>query len=315
MNYIDIYKLLAQIHNTIEDSILNYIKPNISIYQLCVFIEEEISKYMNPLIFESKGIAFPVGININHCAAHYSPLDVSEDILISIDDVVKIDFGLQINGYILDAAFTVCFKDDYRELLDTTRRACMEAAKMLYPNTRLSSISKKIESIASRHFGILKDLCGHQIMPYKIHNGKVIPNVVIRYNEICKEGEIYTIEPYLTTNRNSNKITYDTKNVSHYMFNYHEKEFSTFNKLLHLMPSISKYNTLAFNKRWIDENEKKYLETLVKKGVYKEYPPIYLEDTRAKIAQFETTVLITNTEPIILKKYDNIHKYIIKVKE
>ena len=51
------------------------------------------------------GIGFPVGISVNECAAHYHPDSIDVGIL-SFSDVVKIDFGTEINGWIIDSAFT-----------------------------------------------------------------------------------------------------------------------------------------------------------------------------------------------------------------
>ena len=41
----------------------------------------------------------------------------------------------------------------------------------------------------------VNDLCGHQIKQYKIHAGKVIPNIYVKeYNERVKEDEFYAVE-------------------------------------------------------------------------------------------------------------------------
>ena len=314
MDTINIYKLLADIHNQIEDSILCFIKPSIKLYDLRLFIEEQIGLKINQLDFTEKGIAFPVGININHCAAHDSPIEKSDTRKITKDDVIKIDYGIHINGLILDAAFTVCFKDDYRDLLETTRKACMESAKLFYPNTPISNISKKIQSIVSNKYSTLTNLCGHQIQPYKIHSGKVIPNIIIPYPEKILEGEIYTVEPYLSTSKTNKGETFESNskdNISHYMFNYHEKDYEKHLNFLKLIPTINHHKTLAFHRSWLNEKDSKYLNGLIQKGLYKEYPPIFDKDELAKVAQFETTILVTNKEPIILKNYDNVDKYIL----
>lgn len=309
MEIISIYKLLAKIHDDIENSILCFIKPLIKTYDLCLFIENQIDEQTKSLPYDHKGIAFPVGINMNHCAAHHSPIDSNDTQIITIDDVIKIDYGIHINGYILDAAFTVCFKEDYRDLLETTSKACMEAAKLFYPNTKISNISKKIQSIINNKYNIVKDLCGHQIKPYLIHSGKVIPNILITYEQKILEGEVYTVEPYLST---GSGITKETTDISHYMFNYYEKQFKDY-PVIDLIPSLKQRKTLAFHKRWLNEKDKTYLDGLVNKKIYKQYPPIYDLNETSKIAQFETTIIVTKDKPIILKNYNNIDKYIIKL--
>lgn len=309
MNYIEIYKELAEIHNEIEASILKKIQIGLKVSELCFFIENEISNRNSLGI----SIAFPVGININNCVAHYSILDLSETREFQDDDVVKIDFGIHKEGYILDAAFTVCFKEDYRDLLENSRKACMEGARMIRVGMNISNISKKIvSSIDTKKYSIIRELCGHQIKPYKIHSGKIIPNIVLDdYNKTILNNEIYTVEPYVSTSKKGD-IYYDKRECSHYMFNYHEKDMEKFSNLLKLITDLFSYKTLAFNKRWLCDNSKKYLETLVQKDIYKEYPAIYDKEPKAKIAQFETTILVISDCPIILKNYTNVDKYIIK---
>lgn len=43
------------------------------------------------------GLAFPTGVSLNHCAAHFSP-NSGDTTVLQYDDVIKIDFGTHING-------------------------------------------------------------------------------------------------------------------------------------------------------------------------------------------------------------------------
>jgi methionyl aminopeptidase len=311
---INIYTILGSLHDTIENDILKFIRPNVLVSDLCLFIEDRISKETNALSYAEKGIAFPVGININHCAAHYSTRSSSITTVIQLEDVVKIDYGMHINGYILDAAFTVAFLEKHRDLLEASRKACMEGALSFRNNKLLIDVTKKIQEAVPSNFGVIRDLCGHQIKPYMIHAGKVVPNVIIEYNMRANAGEIYTVEPFISTTKEPK--TYDDETIdqqSHYMFNYHNNIFESANSFLKLLPTLNSFKTLAFNYRWLPEKEQSYIERFKQKGLYTAYPPIYEYNKDAKIAQFETTLLVTNNEPILFKKYDSIDKYIITV--
>ena len=44
-----------------------------------------------------RGIGFPTGCSLNHCAAHYTP-NPGDNTVLTKDDVMKVDFGVQING-------------------------------------------------------------------------------------------------------------------------------------------------------------------------------------------------------------------------
>lgn len=301
MNYtIEIYTSLAKRHDEVENYILKTIHPGMKPYDLCISIENQLGK----------DIAFPVGINIDHCAAHYSPMNSSETTVFTKENVVKIDYGIQTDGYILDAAFTVAFDEKHRDLLEASRKACMNGANYFRHNRPLIDITKEIQRQVPEQFGLIKDLCGHQIKPYKIHGGKVVPNVVIPYKEKALEGEIYTVEPFVSTTKNPEVYnSTDPLEHSHYMFNYFQHSFSSSSSFLQLLPELYRYQTLAFHKRWLPEKEQSYLPKLLGKQLYQSYPPIY-ERSLSLISQFETTLIVKKENPILFKRYDCIDRYI-----
>merc|ERR1711953_1085929 len=53
-----------------------------------------------------KGIAFPTCISTNHCICHFSPLKSEPDVTLSNGDLVKIDLGAHIDGFIAVVAHT-----------------------------------------------------------------------------------------------------------------------------------------------------------------------------------------------------------------
>ena len=52
-----------------------------------------------------RGIGFPTGCSLNHVAAHYTP-NCGDETVLGEDDVMKVDFGTQIDGRIIDCAWT-----------------------------------------------------------------------------------------------------------------------------------------------------------------------------------------------------------------
>ena len=71
------------------------------------------------------GLAFPVNIALNTLAAHYSPRH-DDPLLFKKGDVVKLDVGAHINGYIADTAMTVELET---HVYDTMIRASSDALK------------------------------------------------------------------------------------------------------------------------------------------------------------------------------------------
>lgn len=73
-------------------------------------------------------IAFPTGCSLNHVAAHYTP-NSGDLTQIGQDDVCKIDFGCQVNGRIIDCAFTVAFNPKFGRLLEAVKASTNEGIK------------------------------------------------------------------------------------------------------------------------------------------------------------------------------------------
>ena len=97
----------------------SFIKPGIKLTDMC----EQLEDCNRRLIKENGlqcGIGFPTGCSINHVAAHYTP-NVGDNTVLQQGDVMKIDFGTQIDGRIIDCAFTVAFEPKFDPLLEAVR--------------------------------------------------------------------------------------------------------------------------------------------------------------------------------------------------
>ena len=67
---------------------------------ICFFFSETLEGIARKLIKEQgleAGLAFPTGVSLNHCAAHYTP-NAGDPTVLQYDDVMKVDFGTHING-------------------------------------------------------------------------------------------------------------------------------------------------------------------------------------------------------------------------
>ena len=81
-----------------------------SISELCAFgdslIEAEAKKVFTKDKKMEKGVAFPTCLSVNNVVGHYSPLK-SEDAQLKAGDLVKIDLGCHIDGFVGLVAHTV----------------------------------------------------------------------------------------------------------------------------------------------------------------------------------------------------------------
>ena len=89
------------------------------------------------------GIAFPTGCSLNFIAAHYSP-NSGDNTILEYDDVCKIDFGTQVDGWIIDSAFTVAFNPKYDNLLIATKEATEAGIRAAGIDVRLGDVGASI---------------------------------------------------------------------------------------------------------------------------------------------------------------------------
>lgn len=74
-------------------------------------------------------MAFPCGLSVNNVAAHWAP-NIGEKRVLQQDDVVKVDFGTQVEGRIIDSAWTFSFNEKFKPLIDAAKDATYAGVKV-----------------------------------------------------------------------------------------------------------------------------------------------------------------------------------------
>ena len=269
-----------------------------SLSEICNDIEQE--------IFKNGGEpAFPVNVSLNDIAAHYTAVP-NDPIIVKNTDVLKIDVGVHIDGYIADTAVTVSYDTKYQNLIDIAERALDEAIGISRSNTRVSEIGRIIEKTITK-YGCkpIQNLSGHSLERYTIHAGKSIPNIwTIGHSFNLSVNNVYAIEPFVTTNEGQG-VVYEgkIKNIFGIGSRKRTKEQKTDDFLEYLW---NKFKTLPFALRWIvneyEEKEALYLlEILVKKKNVHAYP-ILVEGANRIVVQAEHTIIPQESNTLNITK-------------
>ena len=95
-------------------------------------------------------MGFPTGMSPNHIAAQYTP-NPGDTTVLNYDDVVKVDFGTEVNGYIIDSAFTIAFNPQFDELLCASKDATMTGLRAAGVDARLGEIGGIIEEVINSY--------------------------------------------------------------------------------------------------------------------------------------------------------------------
>ena len=160
--YIKAGKIAAEVREMVRTK--NWVGK--TVYEICEQVEDEIKK-------RGARCAFPVNTSINEIAAHYTA-EPDDPITIKDTDLVKIDLGAQIDGYIADTAVTVCYNAQFEGLVRAAEDALGSAMSMIKSGVKSSDVGRTIEStIKGRGFKPIANLSGHSLDQYTIHAGKV----------------------------------------------------------------------------------------------------------------------------------------------
>ena len=126
-DFLNEYRHGAEIHRQVRQYAQKSIKPGQTLTEIAEGIEDGVRALTGHQGLEEGdnikgGMGFPTGLSINHCAAHYTP-NAGNKTVLQQGDVMKIDFGVHINGRIVDSAWTMAFDPVYDNLLAAVKDA------------------------------------------------------------------------------------------------------------------------------------------------------------------------------------------------
>lgn len=293
--------IASNIHKEVRKKLNNNLKPNIKLIDIVKIIEEttiNLSKQYNTI---NKGIGFPVSLSLNNCAAHYHPSN-DDQTLFKYNDVLKIDFGIEINGWICDSAYTVIFNEKHRKLLLAVYEAVETGIQNIGIDVRINEWSGIISEILdSYEIKPIINLGGHNILHEKLHGGMFLPAIkgIVASDVIFKEG-VYAVEIFGSTG-DDKVFTFGDNNLYMLNNNKYQDESESNMELYNIINT--NFKTIPFTSRYIDNKYNNTLDNLCKLQIVKEYPPLFINN--GNIAQYEHTVQISDKNKIIFSKGDD----------
>ncbi len=294
-NEIDIYnnlKTAGKIHKTVMEEGLKLIKVGEKLYDVAEYVENRTKELGGE-------VAFPCNISINSIAAHYSPY-FGDNSVFSENDVVKLDIGVHVNGYIADGAKTVDLSNSYSDLIKASEDALYTVINNIEAPMNVGEMGKIInEVIVSYGYKPISNLSGHVMEQYYLHSGTCIPNVYENTKQTIDVGDIVAIEPFAT---NGFGQVIDGKEK--YIFKYltsRPVRLPTARKLLTIIEK--NYRCLPFSERWFSNIPKHNmaLRTLMNSGCIYGYPTL-IDKKNGIVSQAEHTILITENGVEIITK-------------
>ncbi len=281
------FRLSGKILRETREEMRSQVHENMPIIDVCEKVEGLIRK-------KGGKPAFPCNVSINEVAAHYTatPNDKST---IPEGSTVKVDLGVQIDGYVTDTAFTVAFNPEGRSMTTTAEHALKTAIDSIHGDMTTGRIGGIIETaIRNRGFKPISNLTGHSVGRFIVHAGTSIPNVAQLSVTKVKTGEVFAIEPFVTQPDATARVD-DSPQTTIYRLIRTRSTKNAYAKQL-LKHIETNYRTLPFAERWLigivpkEQHKEAFRELLTSKAV--SGYPVFVEASKRPVAQAEHTVLI-----------------------
>lgn len=201
----DAGQVVAGAHKEIRKAL----KPGISTQELDQIAENYITKAQAIPAFKGYN-GFPASIcaSINEEVVHGIPSRLRQVIT---GDIISIDIGAVLNGFVGDAATTLPVGDIDKEvarLLEVTEQSLYKGIEKAVVNNRLSDISHAVQDyVENNGFSVVRDYVGHGI-GRKMHEEPQVPNFGMPgRGPRLKAGMALAIEPMV------NMGTYEVKTL------------------------------------------------------------------------------------------------------
>lgn len=214
-------------------------------------------------------------------------------------DIVKLDVGVHVDGFIADTAATVEIStSNWTSLIKASSEALDAALEMIVPGIEVGVIGAAIENtITARGFRPVRNLTGHSMERNNLHAGITVPNIASKDGSKLLPGMAVAIEPFATDGKGEVR---DGKNGNIYRL-VRDRGFLRGNSSQFIDAIMREFDHLPFAARWCASIDRNYRSLLRKNWMHRIVHgyPILTEVASGMVSQAEHSVLILDNEIIV----------------
>ena len=249
--------------------------------------------------------AFPAQLSRNNIAAHYCspPNDKTEA---QADDIIKMDMGTHVDGWVTDSATTIDLRDGKNSLLvKATEMALENAISVMKSGASITEIGRQIEStIKMMGFSPIYNLTGHGVARYCIHCKPSIPNYPDPQATSLRAGQMIACEPFACDGRGA----IEEQGTAEVFMLLRTPSARDFKKLPpDIADAVDKTQKLPFARRTLlrhlgsEKKVEQALKLLHKTKLIAGFPPL-IEKPGVRVAQTEHTMVIHEDHAEVLTR-------------
>jgi methionyl aminopeptidase len=254
----------------------------------------DVVEYIEQMVEEEgAGLAFPLNLSLNEDAAH-DTASTDDPRFFREGDVVKLDLGVHLEGYIADTAVTVDLGNNGL-LIEASKAALEKAIEMVRPGATSGALGHAIQQeIEARGFHPVTNLTGHGLARYSIHTPPTIPNIGFSGGATLEEGMVFAIEPFASTG--SGRVTEKSRVEIFQQTAIKPVRLSSARKVL---DSVRSRHGMPFARRWMADGKLDLaLASLINQGIVRSYP-VLSDIPGSLVSQHEHTIVVTGDGCIV----------------
>ncbi len=205
----------ANVLSLLLAEIAKEIKPGITTLSLDKLAYDYIHDHGGtPAFLNYHGFPYSLCISVNDQIVHGFP----SDYVIKDGDLVSVDGGVNLNGFISDSAYTFGVGEvsaEAQQLLDVTKASLFKGVEQAVVGKRVGDISAAVqEHVAPYNYGIVRELVGHGVGLH-LHEKPEVPNYGKRgAGPKLEAGLVICIEPMINQGKAGVKFWDDGWTVS-----------------------------------------------------------------------------------------------------
>ncbi|XP_068688079.1 proliferation-associated protein 2G4-like [Montipora foliosa] len=309
------YKMAGDMANRVLQKIIESAIPGATVCALCQLgdglIKEETSKVFKKGKDMKKGVAFPTCISLNHCVCHYSPLLSEMDIPLQDGDLVKIDLGVHIDGFIAVVGHTIVVgasKDNKvtgrkADVIQAAYLASKLAERLVKDGNENYTVTDQIQKVAEAfHCKPVEGMLSHQLKRNIIDGEKaIIQNPTDQQRKDhgkCEFSvhEVYAVDILVSTGEGKTK----EKDVRTTVYKKTDNTYSLKMKASRAFFSdvCNRFSSMPFALRSFEDEKKAKMGVVecVKHGLLEPFNVLW-EKEGEYVAQFKFTLLLMPNGP------------------
>ena len=255
----------------------------------------------------SKGIAFPVSISPNHLCGHFSP-SKEDSFALKEGDLVKIDFGVQIDGYPVVLAHSVLLDDGKDSESMSLKKKAMSCAyvaletavKSLRPEVTNEEVTQIFEDVSDAYgLDTVEGVLSHEHKRWVLDGKNVISLKKQHDNHVEKiifeKSDIFSLDVLVSTNESDTKVKESELRTMVFMRNSDEKYDLKTKMSRRFFGEVEKNKKFAFSLNEFEDqiSARAGCHECLKHGLLQPFP-VLEEKTGQDIAHFKWTIAISS---------------------